>query len=37
MGRQRLVPTDSPLVRAALAVGASFGCEVSGGICARGD
>jgi phosphofructokinase-like protein len=37
MGRQRLVPTDSPLVRAALAVGASFGCEVSGGICAKGD
>ncbi len=31
MGRQRLVPPDSPLVRAALAVGTSFGCNLSSG------
>lgn len=31
MGRQRLVPSDSPLVRAALAVGTSFGCNLSSG------
>jgi ATP-dependent phosphofructokinase / diphosphate-dependent phosphofructokinase len=32
MGRQRLVPPDSPLVRAALAVGTSFGCELGDGF-----
>ena len=31
MGRQRLVPADAPLVRAALAVGTSFGCDVGSG------
>jgi ATP-dependent phosphofructokinase / diphosphate-dependent phosphofructokinase len=31
MGRQRLVPPDAPLVRAALAVGTSFGCNLSSG------